>query len=153
MKQKQTIKSEILSRLIEIVTGKIKDAEFAIASARSSRDSDTKSSAGDKYETGRAMVQQEIDNNELQLSKALQQQLELHRLNTTKVYDKVEPGSLVITNHENYFISIALGKINISNNNYYAISLLSPIGMLLKHKCAGDKIDFLGRQLVIKDII
>ena len=133
-----------------LLASKIDDARQTIASAKESRNNDTKSSAGDKYETGRAMIQMEIDNNEIQLDKALQQQEELSKIDLKRLNEKVGPGSLVITNHETYFIAIAMGKIIVDGNPFYAISLASPIGMLLKNKAAGEHVEFMGRKLVIK---
>ena len=153
MKQATEIKSRIVSLMQQILASKIKDAELAIASAKESRNNDTKSSAGDKYETGRAMMQMEIDNNELQLSKALLQQSELSKIDLTINKNKVVPGSLVITNHENYFISIAMGKIEADNQIYYAISMASPIGTFLLNKTVGEQINFQGRTLVIQKIV
>jgi len=153
MKDFSGVKSLLFKYMLENLDAKADDAEHAIASAKESRNNDTKSSAGDKYETGRAMMQMEIDNNEMQLSKTRIQQEELFKIDLTRKYDQVSPGSLVITTNENYFISIAMGKISVSENNFYAISLASPIGMLLNHKKAGDKVSFQGKDIVILQIL
>ena len=152
MKNAREIKLALYNELLKIVENKISDAQTAITSARESRDSDTKSSAGDKYETGRAMVQQEIDNNEIQLVKAIGQRHELLQLEITKDHHVVEPGCLVVTNHEKYFISIAMGKLTVSGDVFYAISLASPVGIAIKDKRKGDSINFQGRSLVIKEV-
>jgi hypothetical protein len=152
MKKNTDIKVQILKQMQHLLASKIDDARQTIASAKESRNNDTKSSAGDKFETGRAMIQMEIDNNEIQLDKALKQQEELSKIDIKRQNEKVAPGSLVITNHETYFISIAMGKIIVDGNPFYAISLVSPIGMLLKNKAAGENAEFQGRKLVIKVI-
>ena len=64
----------------------------------------------------------------------------------------MELGSLVVTNQETYFFSIGIGKLTIANESYYAISLASPIGTLLKDKMVGDKAQLGGREFIIKDI-
>jgi len=69
------IKEQILNRLHEIVDNKIDIAKSAVDSVKESRNSDTKSSEGDKHETGRAMMQIEPEKNETQLSKALNIQI------------------------------------------------------------------------------
>jgi len=66
-KMKQLIHNQLLTDLDK----RIKSAKEFIESAKESRDNDTKSSAGDKFETGREMMQMEIDKNETQLRKAL----------------------------------------------------------------------------------
>ncbi len=153
MKRNTEIKTRILQQKQELLSTKIKDAEQAIASAKESRNNDTKSSAGDKYETGRAMMQMEIDNNELQLDKALQQLSELSKIELNTGDKKVTPDSLVFTNYENYFISIAMGKIEIDGQIFYAISMVSPVGTLLRNKTIGDKVDFQGRTIIIQQIL
>ena len=150
----KSAKSKILvhQKLGEILDGKIEEASLAIASVKESRDNETKSSAGDKHETARAMMQIEMVQNEEQLSKAIHLQNEYSKIKLEKEYNKVEMGSLVFTNHENYFISVGIGKIVIENEIFYAVSLASPIGMFLKDKKPGDKGNFQGRDFVLIDI-
>lgn len=124
----------------------------SIKSAKESRNKDTKSSAGDKYETGRAMIQIEIEKNEVQLSKTMNLQKELSKIDLIKEFNKVEFGSLIQTNHGIYLISIGLGKIVVNNTAYYAISLASPIGQVLRDKIIGDEVQFQGRQYILQDI-
>jgi hypothetical protein len=130
----------------------INETRESIKSAIESRDNDTKSSAGDKHETARAMVQIEIDKSEDQLKKTIDLQSELLSLNLDKEYKKIEKGCLVVTNTETFFISIGLGKILFNDSIYYAISLASPIGALLKDKVVGDKVQFNGREILVREI-
>ncbi len=153
MNNPATIKEQILKQISDSLAEKVSDAMKAITSAKESRNNDTKSSAGDKFETGRAMMQMEIDTNEIQLNKSLHQQQELSQIDIRRHYEKVEAGSLVMTNHENYFISIAMGKIIAGDKIFYAISLASPIGMILRNKVRGEKIEFHERVLEILDIL
>ena len=152
MQNGKELKELICSQLHGLIDRKIEIALSAIDSARESRDSDTKSSVGDKYETGRAMMQIELENNKIQLSKALDLKKELSRIDIKKDYTRTEPGSLVITNQGNYFISVGLGKIEANNQDYYSISLASPIGKLLHNREIGDSVKFQGREFTITDI-
>ena len=146
---KQLIYKELdggLSQTIEMATKTIKEI-------KESRNNDTKSSAGDKYETGREMMQIEMDKNEIQLNNAILLRQKLSQIELDKNPEKVEFGALVLTNQGTYFISIGVGKIEINKGVYYAISLASPIGKLLFDKKIGEKIEFRGREFVIKNII
>jgi hypothetical protein len=145
---KQAVYKTILLQLEQ----KIIETKLSLKSATESRDNDTKSSAGDKHETARAMVQIEIDKSEDQLKKTIDLQSELLSLNLEKEYKKIEKGCLVITNTETFFISIGLGKILFNDSIYYAISLASPIGALLKDKVVGDKVQFNGKEILVKGI-
>ena len=152
MKNNKEFKAQLYTQLQAMLESKVAATKEAIEAAKESRDNETKSTAGDKYETGRAMMQIEMEKNEVQLRNALNLQNELSQINIQKECIKVEQGSLVSTNYGNYFISIGLGKIE-GTENAYAISLASPIGMLLKDKTVGDKILFQGREFAIGDIV
>lgn len=145
-------KNNILIQINNILNEKIEAAQNAIASAKESRDNETKSSVGDKYETGRAMMQMELEKNRVQLNKALNLKNELEKINLHKINDKIEFGSLVITSSGNYFISIGIGKIKIDNKIYYSISQASPIGKAMQNKRANDKFIFQGKEITVIEI-
>ena len=149
---KQQIKLELYLQINYQLELMINETKVSLKSAIESRDNDTKSSAGDKHETARAMVQIEIDKSEDQLKKIVELQNELISLNLERQYKKIEKGCLVVTNTETFFISIGLGKILFNESIYYAISLVSPIGALLKDKVVGDKVQFNGKELFVKGI-
>jgi len=152
MNKKKDLKEVIVNHLLEIVNERIDNALKSIHSAKESRNSETKSSVGDKYETSRAMVQFEIEKHTIQLLKAQQQKHELSQINLQKKYNNVDFGSLVFTNHGNYFISIGLGKIEVGNETFYCISLASPIGKVFHNKGVGNKINFQGKDFVLLEI-
>ena len=146
------IKNKLYQQINRILDQKITDAQASIESTRESMNNETKSSAGDKHETGRAMMQIEMAQNEAQLSKAILLKNDFFKINPDKEFSKVESGSLVLTNQENYFISIGIGKIEMDGEKYYAISLDSPIGKILKDKVKGDVFQFQGREFLVKEI-
>jgi transcription elongation GreA/GreB family factor len=147
------IKESVFNQIMTIIEKRIESAKQAIASAKESRDNETKSSVGDKYETGRAMMQMELEKNRVQLNKALKMKNEMEQINLQKKYDKVEFGSLVITSNGNYFISIGIGKIEIKNNVCFSISLASPIGKVLQNKKVNDRFKFMGKEISILKIV
>ena len=147
--KKQLFYNSIIAKIEQ----KIQTAQTAIEIAKESRDNDTKSSAGDKFETGREMMQIEIENNKLLLNKALTQLNELKKIDLQKDYSKVEFGSLIITNNGNYFISIPEGRIEVEGDLFYAISMISPFGKLLNNKVVGNEITLNNKLFKIKEII
>jgi len=152
MHTKKELKGLVYHKILDELDRKIEVISAAIASAKDSRNNDTKSSAGDKYETGREMMQIEIEKNEVLLNQTAKQRKELARINVSEEFNKVAFGSLVVTDKGTYFISIGIGKIQIDDQICYAISLASPIGALLKDKMLGDEVSFQGRSFVIKGI-
>ena len=149
MKSKKEI---IVNHIQKILDTRIETAIRDIEMAIESRDNETKSTVGDKYETGRSMVQFELEKYNDQLNKAIQLKNELLQIDLHKNYTRVEFGSIVFTKNDCYFISIGLGKIEINNQTWYSISLASPIGQALFNKSAGDKIKFQGKEIVIIEI-
>ena len=119
--------------------------------SRESSKEETKSSAGDKYETARAMIQQEIDKYSMQLLDAEKQKAILSGLPMTED-SVIRNGSLVITNNGNFLISVSLGQLTIDNKNYFAISSASPIGAILLNKRKGDTFQFRGKDYSIEKV-
>lgn len=145
----ETLKKELIALCHTAIDNKIIECTSAIALARESSKEETKSSAGDKYETARAMIQQEIDKFSLQLQDAESQKARLSTLPQTNDL-VIRNGSLVITNHGNFFIAISIGQLVVDNKNYFAISAASPIGSMLLNKRRGDTFQFRGNEYIIE---
>ena len=146
------IKKLIYRELIIRQNEKIKNLQLLIKSTIDSRNSDTKSSAGDKHETSRAKIQTEIDHYSKQLSISLNQLHQLDSIDISLKNNKAVFGSLVVTNKATFFISIGLGKINIKSNDFFIISLDSPIGMIIKNKTINKSFQLRGVDYKIKNI-
>lgn len=146
-------KQQLFDKIITLLDQRIEQAQQAIKSAKESRDNETKSSVGDKYETGRTLMQMEVEKNRVQLRKTEMLKAELLKIELHKKYSQVEFGSLIKTTQMNYFISAALGKIVLQNETFFCISLASPIGQMLHKKTVGDNFYFQGRSFEITDIL
>lgn len=114
--------------------------------------SETKSSAGDKHETGRAMIQLEREQLGNQLAQIENEKAILQRINPKVLHHEIRMGSWVKTNQFNYFISISLGKISMKEIEFYAISANSPMGQLLMGKRVGDSFQFRNQEIMIQEI-
>tara|TARA_R110001583_G_scaffold1202_4_gene10022 strand:+ start:21697 stop:22149 length:453 start_codon:yes stop_codon:yes gene_type:complete len=147
------LKSLVYHKILAELDRKIEVINKAIVLAKDSRNNDTKSSAGDKFETGREMMQIEIEKNEYLLSQTFKLRKELTRIDLKRQFGKVAFGSLVVTNMGNYFVSMGIGKVQIEDQICYAISLVSPIGQILKDKHIGDEVLFNGKTIVIKEMV
>jgi len=152
MKSSLTTKKAILEQLNHLLNEQKVLLETTIAEAKKSRDNETKSSVGDKFETGRARLQTEIDRYSIQLNKIGQLKNDLIQIDINKKHKKVALGSLLITTNGNYFISIGYGKITVLENSYYAISLASPIGQLFRDKTVGSVVQHRNNRYEILEI-
>ncbi|MGJ1236305.1 3-oxoacyl-ACP synthase [Sphingobacterium multivorum] len=138
------IKGEVLEIALKRTKERITMIESALETARDSSNDDTKSSAGDKYETSREMIQQDINRYQKQLveaNKDLQQLISIESL-SNDVIDVVILGTLVQTNVGLYLIATSIGAVKIGTNNIFVISPASPIGQLLIGKKIGDSFVF-----------
>jgi transcription elongation GreA/GreB family factor len=142
-------KSEIQANLRSILEKTLEEARKEYVLAKESRDSDTKSSAGDKFETGREMMQREMDKLSALVDNTLYSLNKLDRLANLPSSSVVAEGSLVETDQETYYISIGYGK----TDSIYAISIESPLGVELKGKKVEDRVEMRGRIITIKSII
>lgn len=134
------------------IDDKIAMIEKNIASIIESRNNETKSSAGDKYETGRAMMQIEEDKNKSQLIQLKNTKNELLQIKNKENTEEINAGSLVKTNKGIFYISIGLGKVKIDDVLYYCISNTSPIALILRGKRVGDEAVFNNRNYNILDV-
>lgn len=148
----QRIKQALYNRCLEFIEQRIQTAETALEQAREASNDDTKSSAGDKYETSREMMQQDIDRNKRLLLDAQENMriLKSVEINTEK-FDRVKHGSLVQTNQGLFYISVSAGHLVADGTDVFAISPASPIGKLMLEKKKGDTFTFNGKDYTIKD--
>lgn len=129
-------KSNLLQIIKTKLTEKIENFEKLIAETRASSN-DTKSSMGDKYETGREMLQQEINNLQVQLNEILKQKDSLKTV-LPKPNDKAEKGAIVKTEKGLFFISVSLGEIKVENKKIICISPESPLAKAMNGKIKNE---------------
>ncbi len=136
------MKQQLLVLCQNYVQQRINTARQAMEAAQESANSEEKSSAGDKYETGRAMAQLERDRHAQLLAEARKLEGDLLRLNIDKVYETAQPGSLVTTSRGTFFISISAGKLALDGTDYFAVSPASPMATLLLGHRPGESVTF-----------
>lgn len=147
-------KNLIHLKLRELVQRNIEDCKNALDRIDESSQNETKSSAGDKYETGRAMLQQEYDKVNSQKERWELMILQLDQIKTFTIADKVVSGSLVVTTIGSFYISIPLGKIDsLESQKLYAISLDSPMSKSLIGHSVSDTVRLNGREFEILEIM
>jgi transcription elongation GreA/GreB family factor len=146
------LKTKIHQALVSALNSQIAEFSKVLSSIKVSKNDDTKSSAGDKFETGREMMQVELDKTESQLNKVYYSLEILNQLKKTQVDASIKLGSLVMCDSGTYYMSIGYGSISVDGVKYFAISLKSPIGELLFGKRVGDQIQLNNRIISILDI-
>ena len=146
------LKSQILKMLVQITDQQIDMLKKSIAQTQASANEETKSSAGDKYETGRAMAQLEIDKLRNQLFQSQNALQVLNGISPENQTDRVKHGSLVKTTLGYYFISISSKELKVEDQLVYPISVSAPISKCFMNRKKGDTIEFQGRLFLIEDL-
>ena len=144
-------KSEILQLVRKRIAAKVQMLENLIAETRASNN-DTKSSMGDKYETGREMLQQQINNLQLQLNDVRKQQQFLKIL-SVRAAVTAETGALVRTDRGWFYIAVPLGEMHLEGTTMMCISPQAPLAQAMRGKIVGERFTVNGNIFRILDIL
>lgn len=138
------VKEQLHALCIAAVVKRIANAKSAIDTARESANDDTKSTAGDKHETGRAMAQLEQEKSAQQLNEALDLKNSLEKIDPSFVSETVQVGSLVFTDKGRFFLSVPVGKLSLNGQDYFCITMASPIGGKIRNLKKNDGFEMNG---------
>ena len=142
------------SKLLDIIKNKLIDKiqkfEQLIEDTRASNN-DTKSSMGDKYETGREMLQQEINNLQRQLNETLNQQALLQKVSPESC-SKVQSGALVETEKGLFYIVASVGEVICGNRKVMTVSGESPLAKAMAGLSNGQSFSLNSITQTIKQI-
>jgi len=142
-------KQHLYDKCKESIRQRIQAVQKNIHEAQQSANEETKSSAGDKYETGRAMAQLEIEKFLSQLAELNKQNEELNRINLALSDDRIGPGSLVFTNQGTFFIAVNAGQIDVDGQKIFSVSPQAPISQKMFGLSAKDTFVLNGRSFTI----
>ena len=141
---KMNLKETLFKQCESFVNKRLQTIEEVLSSNQKALQAETKSSAGDKHETGRAMLQLEMEKASQQLMGVDEMKITLAKIDIFKQHKIVHLGSIVETDHFNYFLSISAGKLTTHEKDYFAVSISSPIGKRLLGKKTGEQFTFNG---------
>lgn len=136
----QNLKAQLVNQCKAILQQKITMLDKQLADFKKAANNETKSSVGDKYETGRAMMHNEMDKLKQQQAQALTAKAAFMQIQFDNNFDTIDLGSLIKTDKGTFLLAVALGKVVVQNQHYFVLSLASPIGQKLKGKKQGDSI-------------
>lgn len=149
---KENIKAQLYKKCMSLIAHKLEVVRKQMQDLEDDFLSETKSSAGDKHETGRAMMHLEREKIGKQFSELNQLNEVLAKIGPNIMTTRIGLGSVVLTSEANYFISVSIGLIKLPERMYYAISSVSPIGKLLLGKVKGEVVFFREKEIKILDV-
>ena len=147
------LKKALLEKCIQIVNEKIEINKQAMVDTQEAANEEEKSSAGDKYETGRAMMHLEQEKTAVQVEETMKLKVLLDKMDITSDSETIHHGSVVSTSNGVFFLAAALGQVTVQNQIFFVISPVSPLGKELLGKKGGGSAIVNGRTFKIIEII
>ncbi|WP_367914556.1 3-oxoacyl-ACP synthase [Leadbetterella sp. DM7] len=139
-------KHQVVTQARVLFGKRLDELEQHILSVQQSANQESKSSMGDKYETGRAMAHNEVFMLRTQLENLGQELRKFEATDFTVTREECTAGSLVQTGNGWFLLSAALGKVTVSGRVVMCISLDSPLGRALAGKKKGELFLVNGRE-------
>jgi len=137
----------------KLLEDKIQQLQQAANNAQGSANSETKSTAGDKHDTARAMAHLEVEKIAKQLIEAEKLKQVFLQMSTQSAHEKVGLGTLVKANNMFYYLGLSLGKIEFEDKIIFAISLASPLAQAMKECQQNDSFNFNGKTFDIQMVL
>ena len=137
-------KEEIHNRLLHELTSSRDRLQQAWKDLLESNQQEGKSSAGDKHETGAAMIHLEMEQLGKQLEELKKQVEEVVRLSpeNVNILGRVAMGSLVETNAGLYYMITGYGRLGVQDKDVLVIGAASPMGKVLMGKVSGERFEW-----------
>jgi transcription elongation GreA/GreB family factor len=146
------VKLALHNHCIELASSKVEALEQELNATRESATTESKSSAGDKHETGRAMMHLEQEKLHKQLAEAQTIVAELARIDATTIHTQIGLGTLVKTDKATFLLAAGLGKVDFEGITYFVVSTKAPIAAQFLGKSAGEKVNMNGTVYDIQSV-
>jgi hypothetical protein len=146
------LKQELLDICLQDVSKRISNYKNEISFIKESIESNDKIS-DEEGESGNSKLLEDLEKNLNYLNEAQKIREYLNRINPNVVSEFVVLGSIVITDSITFYIAISKGKVTVNDEDYYIISIQSPIGQLIKSQSVGYQFEFNGKSYKIKNIL
>jgi transcription elongation GreA/GreB family factor len=150
--EKRAFKAELKKLCMRLLEERVAASEQAMALAQESANSDEKSSAGDKHETGRSMGQLDREMNARQAEEARRELLRIATLDETALYSHVTTGAVVVCKDFIFYVSGGLGIHEVEGRKVVLLSPAAPLAAAILRKKAGDTFLQAGKTVAILDV-
>jgi len=148
MSFKKELLEQINTNLLELEH----EIKTEINSVQEEMSMETKSSAGDKFETSREMMSQEKNRLEERLGSVHTKKRSIREMMDTTTPSSINQGTLVTTEENLFLFGLSLGKIDFKGKTIMAVSLNSPIGKAFHGKKINEQVSFMNKQYTIQKL-
>lgn len=150
--QKLALKAALKQFGLDLITQRIDAARLAANQAQEAANSEEKSSAGDKYETSRAMGHLQKEMYARQQAEHAREHTALLQVRTETLCSTPVPGAFIQCPDIAFFLVAGLGKQSVDGRTILFLSPAAPLAKALQNKRSGDTFSFGGRLLLIEDL-
>jgi transcription elongation GreA/GreB family factor len=151
-KEKIDYKKQLKAFCLALISERIGFGRKAMENAQEAANSEEKSSAGDKYETSRAMSHLEKDMNARQLQQNLVELSRLQLVDPEIIFNKVTTGCIIDCGQIRFFVAAGLGKQKFGDQVIFLLSPQAPLAAKLMNKTAGYCFIFNDQDLIITEV-
>ncbi len=146
-------RSKIFERLLSELNLREEFYRAELARLQESKAADTKSSAGDKFETGREMIAQEISKVDHSLQSVVQSRKVMEGFASQETTEAVRNGSIIRIGEKLFMLGVSLGEMDLGLEKIFLLSQSSPMGKLLLGLKKDDPIQFMGKPNRITQVL
>ncbi|WP_291113535.1 hypothetical protein [Flavobacterium sp. UBA6135] len=146
------MKQQIIQHYNQYLNDRITSLREMIDGLTEDSKNDAKGSAGDKHETGLAMMHLEQEKLNQKLSEVLATQHKFLKIDYAIASNQVVLGSLVQANDTFFLMAVALPKIEVEGKSVFGMSPQSPLGELFMGRKKNESIAFNGKNYNITSI-
>jgi transcription elongation GreA/GreB family factor len=152
MEEKVSLKADLFAECERMLVEKAENYREIMSSASEAAKNETKSSAGDKHETARAMLHIEQAKANTHLKETNEILRALRSIPVVLNEKKVLPGSVIITDKGCFYLAVSAGKIVLDDVEYVTISTAAPIGMKFLGRAVGTTVTINNVTYLIKEV-
>lgn len=145
------IKSDAHESCVQVLQDRLHALQTELDALKTALGSESKSSAGDKHETGRAMIQLEQERLGGQYT-ASRKQLELLQRLSIAPCNHIVLGALARINEEWYYFATGLGTVDVKAHKIIVLGLTSPLAQALKGMMVGSSTQFRDQLFRVQEI-
>lgn len=149
--EKIAIKQKLMAECVRLQKNVVNNAKEAMQDAQMSAN-EHDGAMEEKFDSYREELQNKRDMFARQLDQGLDDLAFLNQVNSHKEFETAVLGAVVITEMQNLFISISLGKIEVNGKQYFAVSTMAPIFKAMAGLKKGDTFEFRGKKTRILDV-
>lgn len=144
------LKQELLNTCLKEVEDRAESLRLVMQDAQQS--ANDYGQPKDRYDSYRAQLLRKRDMFGQQLQKILSQKNILEKVDPFKKHDEASFGSIVMTDKQNIFVSVGLGKVELNGESFFVISPAVPYFKAVEGKKRGDIFEFRGQKFSILEI-